>query len=284
MKNEYSYFYGDTGISIQDVQEVELEMLIEFDRICRLHGLPYQLFAGTLLGAVRHKAFIPWDDDIDVAMRRCDYDKFIEYCQKDLGQEYFLQTCFSDPTSIIQFAKIRKNGTRYENEVDNLPTSNTGIWIDIFPLDNVKEESLAAKIQRFQIQLLYAITTSSVKTRVSISPKRWKRIARKGFSIMLKIVPKKDIDKSLLKVFTRYNREDTKFISHLTMGGRKKEYHGYMQKASDFISLKEFEFCGHEFLGPCNYDEVLRNIYGNYMELPPVEKRIPMHGVTVVKI
>ena len=95
------------GVSIKEVQAVKLEILIEFDRIVE-NSIPYQLFAGTLLGAIRHKGFIPWDDDIDVCLLRKDYERFLHVSKNDLNDSYYLQTCFSDPASIVQFAKIRK--------------------------------------------------------------------------------------------------------------------------------------------------------------------------------
>ena len=284
MDSNYEYYYGDTGISIRDVQAVELEMLSVFDSICRKHSIPYQLFGGTLLGAVRHRGFIPWDDDIDVAMKRKDYEFFLTVCEKELGDAYFLQTCFSDPKSVIQFAKIRKNNTKYENSVDNLAASHTGIWIDIFPLDNVKRESISTKWQRFQIQFLYAMSTASVPNRIRVSPKRWKRIVRKVLSKGLKIISKSQVDKKLLKVFKRYEKKETGLISHLTMGGTKSVYERYMQQSEEFDDLLELEFCGHQFWAPRNYDEILKNIYGDYMTLPPEEERRPMHGVAVVEL
>lgn len=280
----YQYQYEGTNISIQDVQSVELEMLIELDKICKRHHIPYQLFGGTLLGAVRHKGFIPWDDDIDVAMKRADYDRFLQCCEKELPKQYFLQTCFTDPTSIIQFAKIRKNGTRYENDLDNLPTSNTGIWIDIFPLDNVLQESIPSKWQRFQIQFLYAMSTASVENRIAKSPKRWKRMVRRVLSKVLLVVPKKKVDRALLAVYTRYDSKNTGYVSHLTMGGTRDVYERYMQKSAQYDRLTTFDFCGYSFLGPENYEDVLTRIYGDYMTPPPIEQQKPMHRVTVVEL
>ena len=284
MCEKYDYYYGNTGISIQDVQAVELEMLIELDRICRNNNISYQLCSGTLLGAIRHKGFIPWDDDIDIAMKRKDYERFLEVCKNDLSKKYFLQTCFTDLTSVIQFAKLRKNGTRYENYVDNLPTSHTGIWIDIFPLDNVKEESLASKWQRFEIQFLYAMCTASVENRIKVSRKLWKRVARRVFSWMLYFIPKKTIDEKLYSIYKRYDSEETGYVTIIAFSGTKKSWYRNLQTSKDFDNLIEVEFCGHLFYAPYDYDKVLTRLYGNYLQLPPKEERKPNHGVTIVQI
>lgn len=115
-----------------DLQKVEFDILVEFDRICRKFNLKYFLFSGTLLGAVRHGGFIPWDDDIDVAMPINDYYKFVKICKTELGEDYFLQTYNTDYVN-FWYAKIRKNNTTMlESGFENV-NMHHGVWIDIFP-------------------------------------------------------------------------------------------------------------------------------------------------------
>ena len=108
--------YRNLDYDVEDVQRVQLEILLEVDRICMKNEIPYQLFAGTLLGSIRHKGFIPWDDDIDVCMLRNDYERFLECCQSDLSDGFFLQYWRTDRKSILQFAKVRKNNTIFTNK------------------------------------------------------------------------------------------------------------------------------------------------------------------------
>ena len=281
---EYFYQYPGTDICIQDVQRIELEILLELDRICKESNIPYQLFGGTLLGAVRHKGFIPWDDDVDICMKRKDYERFISIASSKLNSKYFLQTCFSDPESIIQFAKIRKNGTVYENAVDNSPTTHTGIWIDIFPLDNIPDNNLLFWIQRMKIKFFYAITTSSVKARVTLCQSKLKKILRLIFYYYLKIVSKESIDRKLDSLFKKYDFCSTKNMSHLTNGTEKWISYGFMRTIENYDDVIELEFCGYKFPCPRNYDEVLKSIYGNYMVLPPKDQQKPDHGVTKVQL
>lgn len=281
--DNYEYFYDGTNISIKDVQDVELEILIEFDRICRKMNIPYQLCAGTLLGAVRHKGFIPWDDDVDVCMRRCDYDRFLQCCPQELNDKYFLQTCFTDPTCVVQFAKIRKNGTAYENALDASAKYHTGIWIDIFPMDNVNPNSLAGKYQRLQVMFYYAFVTSSIRERVTHCKGLHKRLIRSTFYNILKIVPKARIDKKLDEVYRKFNNEDTEYLGIFT-NGVGKNYWIDIQPSDGFYDLIELDFCGRKFMAPKNYDEILKNAYGDYMSYPPIEDRCPSHGITNIKI
>src|SRR5699024_7471673 len=143
---------GNTGDEIKEVQKDQLDILIEFDRICKKNNIKYQLFAGTLLGAIRHKGFIPWDDDIDVCMLREDYEKFLNICNKDMKNEYFLQTYNSDTNYIMQFAKLRKNNTIFLERVTANCDIHHGVYIDIFPLDDVRPNTLMGN---FQQKLLY---------------------------------------------------------------------------------------------------------------------------------
>ena len=283
MESYINYYYPGTNVSLQQVQEVEYEILVEFDRICRENDIPYQLFAGTLLGAVRHHDFIPWDDDIDVCMMRDDFEQFLKVCSKTLNEKYFLQTHETDPLSVVQFAKIRKNGTVFENDVDNLPGSNTGIWIDIFPLDKTKHGTLSEIIQYYEVSILYAMITSTVKNRVLVSKKPWKKAMRFFFSIIMKVIPKKIVENRLYKVMTRYNDQNTGFIGNYA-NGTGWSYKAHVRKIEGFYDIVNMDFHGGEFPVPQNYDYVLTNTYGDYMQFPPEEKRLPTHGITKVVI
>ena len=283
MENNYNFIYPGTNISLQQVQDVEYEILVEFDRVCKILNTPYQLFAGTLLGAVRHKDFIPWDDDIDVCMLRSDYEHFVNECGAVLCDKFFLQTSKTDPKSVVQFAKIRKNGTVYENDVDNLPDSHTGIWIDIFPMDKVKPGTISEKVQYFEVSVLYALITSTVKNRVLASRTLWKRLIRGFFHFVMHIVSKTFVERQLYKVMTRYENTDAK---HLAMysNGVGWNYYGHIRELESFYDTISMKFHEAEFLVPRNYDEVLTKAYGDYMKFPPEEERKPKHGVVKVKI
>lgn len=281
---KYSNFiYPGTEISLKQIQEVEYEILVEFDRICKKHNIPYQLFAGTLLGAVRHHDFIPWDDDIDVCMLRKDYERFIEICPKELNDSFFLQTNSTDPKSVVQFAKIRKNGTVFENDADFLSGSNTGIWIDIFPLDKTKRGTFSEKIQYFEVTVLYAMITSTVKSRIKICRKKWKKVFRTVFYYITKLIPKKALEKRLYNVMTRYENKDVKYIGNYA-NGTGWSYNAHVRMIEGFYDMIEMDFHGSLFPVPRNYDQVLSNSYGDYMKFPPKEKRKPTHGIKRVKI
>lgn len=280
---EYEYIYPGTDISIKLVQEIEYEMLVEFDRVCKILHIPYQLTHGTLLGAVRHKDFIPWDDDVDVCMLRADFDRFVKECSKLLDDKYFLQTAKTDPKSVVQFAKIRMNGTVYENGVDNLADSHTGIWIDIFPMDKIKPGTINEKIQYFEVAVLYALITSTIKNRVVLCRTFWKRQLRKFFYSLMQIVPKSFIEQRLYRVMTRYEKEDVDYVSCYA-NGVGWNYYGYIRKLDGFYDVIYMTFHKAMFPVPGNYDEILTKVYGEYMKLPAAVKRKPHHGVTKVAI
>ena len=136
-----------TESGIDKHQQVLLELLREFDRICVKHCIPYMLFAGTSLGAVRHGGFIPWDDDLDLILLREDYERFLAVAPGELGQEFFLQKEYSEHWPIF-FSKLRKNGTAcMEKFVPKDPEQHQGIYIDIFPADNLSDVGLVARLQ-----------------------------------------------------------------------------------------------------------------------------------------
>lgn len=121
---------------LQDLHKVEIEILDEIDRICRKNNINYCLVGGTLLGAVRHGGFIPWDDDLDVAMPRNDYEKFIDVCKNELSDDFYLHSIETDKTYWLPFIKIRKKYTIFEEKNIAGLGCKTGIYVDIFPLDD----------------------------------------------------------------------------------------------------------------------------------------------------
>lgn len=294
MKNsDYEYIYPGTSISIHDVQKVELEMLIEFDRICRKYSIPYSLIGGTLLGSIRHGGFIPWDDDIDVAMLRSDYDKFIKVAFTEMDSSLFLQTCFTDPQAVLQFAKIRKNNTIYEYSMDVGSKYHKGIWIDIFPYDNVKTNRKSIFVMSTQIKFLYALTTSSVKKRIEETSSYTKKAVRYFMRAILILLRKPTVDKMLLSVFTKYSNLNTEYVTSLTNGITKKRFNfpektGYpytnLVKRSEFEKIIDVNFCGHSFMAFKNYDRFLRDNYGDYMVLPSEDKRFPEHDIVSISL
>ena len=132
---------------VKKLWAVELDLLAELDRVCKKHGLKYAANGGTLLGAIRHKGFIPWDDDIDVMMPRCDYEKLIKLAPTEFASPYYLESIHSDAETLMWFAKL-KNSATAAIEYPYNPERNQGIFIDIFPLDNVADDARKVLEQR----------------------------------------------------------------------------------------------------------------------------------------
>lgn len=271
-------------VDIRDIQKVQLEILLELDRICKNNNINYQLFAGTLLGAIRHNGFIPWDDDIDVCLLRHDYNKFIEICKTDLDSKYFLQTHETDKNYIMQFAKIRKNNTVFMEKATSECKIHQGVYIDVFPMDNVLPDTLVGK---FQQRFLYAIGRMNL-SRIKMHCLDAKKPLTKYVSLLihysLKVIPKNWTDKLQTKIICMFENRDARYVTHLTNGSSYDRYMRYMVEKEAFYDVIEWEFEGYKFPIPYNYDQVLNRIFGNYMELPPIEKRKPHHGIIEVKL
>ena len=139
-----------TNEELKMIQKIDLEMLVEVDRICRKYRIQYSLDGGTLLGAVRHKGFIPWDDDADVIMLRKEYRKFQKACRKELDQSrFFLQDYQTDPEYRWGYAKIRRRNTEYIRLGQEHLKQKGGVCIDIFVADNVPDQKVVRKIHYF---------------------------------------------------------------------------------------------------------------------------------------
>ena len=142
--------------TLQEHQEVLLELLAEFDRVCRKNDIKYILFAGSALGAIRHHGFIPWDDDLDVALLREDYDKLMKLDSSEWNTAYYMQCEYSEHWPLY-FSKLRKNNTtcleKYHPKDNEI---HQGIYIDIFPIDNASDNPLIRKVQFYASKIVQA--------------------------------------------------------------------------------------------------------------------------------
>jgi lipopolysaccharide cholinephosphotransferase len=251
--------------TLKNLHNVLIEILDEFVRICEENNLIYFLAYGTLLGAVRHKGFIPWDDDLDVAMPKNDYKKFIEIYSKLEERNYYIisNNYNTSPVRLdISFAKLCKKGTLFARGDKDI-NSYTGIWIDIWPFDNCIRFFLIPQMKLIS----FAQQAYNLKNNIDIPQSK---IKKNIIRLMFCIFPKRILFILIDKFFSVFNKFNTRYVSFLFgVYGHKKETH----KHASIFPLKKLEFEGKYYCTPGNWNTYLTQYYGNYMELPPVEQR-----------
>ena len=261
---------------LKKIHKLQLEMMDEIDRICIENKLRYTLIAGSLIGAVRHGGFIPWDDDLDIAMPREDYEKFIEICKNNLSERFFID---SHETSDIYYrlaAKIRAKNTLYiEKQLINYKGKH-GIWIDVLPLDyTVKKNSFKLKIQAALKSLLEVAIEK--KTNIDISEKS---IYKKVLVYFCCIIPRKKMISLQTKIMKLQNKKKCRYIVNLAS---KYGYKKQTFNIEDYFPLKRKLFEDRMFNIPNNYEKILKTIYGDYMKIPPKEKQF-IHTPVSIKL
>ena len=253
-----------TNEELMRVQRTELELLIEFDRICRKHGIIYSLDGGTLLGAVRHGGFIPWDDDADVIMNRIEYEKLIKILDKELDiEKFYFQDINRTPGYRWGYAKLRRKGSKFiRTNQYHLPYEQ-GIFLDIFVCDNVPEFYPARVIVNFH-SFLYRKKFYSV-----VGVKNSTGLARLIYKLLAKI-PEEKLKKDYNKYVCHRNKKDSRYSKCLTFPACNR-FFGY--KKEWYSDVEERVFENHSFLACKKYDEYLSFLYGDYMKLPDIENR-----------
>ncbi len=251
---------------LRRLQMVLLEMLAEIDRICRRHGIAYSLIGGTLLGAVRHGGFIPWDDDADIVMSRREYERFKTVCETDLTHEkYFLQDHATDPHYRWGYAKLRRNGSELVRAGQEHMKMRTGIFLDIFLYDNVPNfypfRVLHAWYCFVLRKILYAETGSLSGENV---------FSRSMYSLLCTI-PHSFAFGCLEAMARLLNRRRTRYVRALTFPLPKGSALGF--SANWYRETVDMEFEGRMLRGIREYDAYLRFKYGDYMQWPLPEKR-----------
>lgn len=265
-----------TPQEMQKLKEIEIKMLDVFVDICEKLHLKYFLVDGTLLGAVRHKGFIPWDDDIDVGMLRSDYEIFVKKAPQYLSEDYFLQTFESDPEYPYVYAKIRNCRTTFIETVLKDLHINHGVFIDIFPFDfypenkvKIKKIELEKKIMDLKIESAYHYDKPLKHSAIGRTLQIISKIKYKSVSTAVK---KRD---KLIQCV-----KSSSIVCNYCGDWEQKESVP-TEWLSEFIQL---EFEGKTYSAPKNYHEILTRVYGNYMELPPEEKRVPQHYTEVIDL
>ena len=260
-------------ISIEEIKVIQLDLLNKVDEVCRANNLRYSLGGGTLLGAVRHKGYIPWDDDIDIMMPRPDYEIFIQLINSS-QEKYKIQCFLTDFTYVDLSAKFYDSSTiLIDDIVDN--KKQIGVSIDIFPIDglgNSKKEAVKAfRKKAFLRELLVAA--------------QWKKYFRSKTHAWYYEIPRfllfcisRNIDKTKIfreieKYYISIKYDEVSYVAAVGGSYREREILP-KQLYSEFVLL---EFENKKYYVIKGYDEYLTSIFGDYMTLPPIEKRVSHH-------
>lgn len=262
------YYVGSNNL--KDVQRKMLEILIEVDRICQKHGIRYILDSGTLLGAVRHKGFIPWDDDMDIAMLREDYDRFCAVANDELPENFVFETMDSRKCYPNIFGKCYNIKTKYVQENTSHLNIRHCIWLDVFPVDNIYPKTKI--IQCRKVASLNAIRCLKLHTEPFS--------AKHLFYLPLLILPIQAINKLANKYMTQNNCQKTEYVWPICKSGIFRSVY----KRSMFTDTILADFENYKFPIPREYGKYLCSYYMNPMELPPEEKRQPTHHIISISI
>ena len=262
--------YKVLNCDLEDIQNIMLEMMADIDRVCQKHGIRYILDGGSMLGAIRHKGFIPWDDDLDIAMLRDDYIKFIKIANEELNEKYCFQCVENTKDYPYNFGKVFCKKTLFLEHFTAKLDICHGIYIDVFPMDYVdvmspKRLLLAQKIVSKYTQARY-IKLNIVKSSVI---KTW-------ISRMLSI---KFINSQCLNNMMYFYKKGN-YVQKLCHYGENKP----PVSITLFTNTQRMPFEKYKFNIPCEYDSFLRGRYGDYMKLPPEGEQRPLHHIIRVEI
>ena len=253
-------------LTIEELKQYQLGILNVVADYCEKNDIKYWIDCGTLLGAVRHKGYIPWDDDIDVGMLREDYDKFI-YSFNSSSERYKVYSIENNPNFYFPHAKVLDTETLlYEPDENGLKLH---INIDIFIYDNAPDDDcVVRKMFDRRDKLLRAKGFRLFKYN---SPKKLKKIVGRCLNLLLKVFPKNYFDKKIIENSKKYFGAKTERVGNFSSFSRTC---CHKRIFTDFTTI---EFEGREYSCPVGYDEWLKAFYGDYMQLPPKEKQISHH-------
>ncbi len=262
------------SVELKRLWKIQLEILDIIDEKCRKNDIHYSLYAGSLLGAVRHHGYIPWDDDLDVCMSRENYDRFIEVWNQEDHPGYILQNKDNTPTFTQSFTKIRKDHTTFLQVDWERNRYHTGIFVDIFPIDRIPTGSLNRKKFFWDCMRYQLYMREFVPPKGSALVKTISGLFLKGTSAKHKAAYRKHFEEKL--------REYDKHTEWNTVAVESLETCVQALPVDLLNSYIRMEFEGKEYECFAKWDEHLKCLYGNYMQLPPENERIWKHHHLII--
>lgn len=256
--------------TIKKLQTVQLDILEEIKRVCEKENIPFYLAFGSCLGALRHQGCIPWDDDIDICMHVDDFDRFVQ-CGQLFQKGYFLQTQETDPNFGCAIARVRLDGTTLVEEGDEGLDIHNGIFVDIYPLYGIPKNKVTRKLLIMK-SLLYRLLL------VKRPPRNHGGAARKIGGVILKLIPegmRKYLIRNLKKSLRAY--KDSEDVGTL-YGMDVSMHHIITYKKEWFGKPRMVPFEGRQMPVPTDAENYMTNRYGDYMQLPPEDKRQSYHS------
>ncbi len=254
--------------TLKKLQDMERKILKYFAGICEENNIDYYVYGGSLLGVIRHKGFIPWDDDIDVAMFRDDYERFVEAFNKKKSEKFYLVSPESEDSYFLYFPKLMMKETKFREWWADQVDFESGIFIDIFILDGLPKNKLHQKLHilrsRFLVRLL---SISQLKFRgYPMFTQIVVNILHRLFKVFR--ITNEKLKKKTFKVFKKYNAKDTKqcFCASTVV------YPPIFEKAQHWPARRA-KFDGIDVSIPNKAEEILTIIYGDYMKMPPESER-----------
>ncbi len=260
-----------TGVMKQLTQNegksLQISILNYFHEFCERNNLKYYLYFGSLIGAIRHHGYIPWDDDIDIVMPRDYYESMIKLMNDEPQSQFGLVEFRCQREYYLPFAKIISKNTVLKERV--IPKYDIGIYIDVFPLDKLPRSLVHAKVIRFENKVLTRLLQMKVYPKYNN-----KFTPRDIVKWIIMPVPIQTLLKIINMNAVRYsNVKNTTYVSNIVWPTYKNE----ILLNDWFANIEKVDFEGYRFNIPKDYDKILRSLYGDYMQLPPVENRVNKH-------
>lgn len=254
-------------LSLRDIQLIELNILNYLDSKCKKLNLRYGLTSGSVLGAIRHKGFIPWDDDIDVVMPRPDYELLISEMQSD-DSRYVLKTPYNDEEYLYEYIKLMDTDTLLIEDPDR-DAIKTHIYIDIFPIDGVPSDPENRRKHFCRVNNAKKMFTARCRLKYKINrTKGLSRYLYKITNVIMCILPKSYYIQRLDRISKGYPFDTSEFAAVVTGQGERE-----VLRTKDYQLDGLVEFEGQQYSTYKKPEEYLMQFFGNYMELPPEEKR-----------